>query len=299
MRTLIAIILNFIFLTSCGNKEKDVQEDLLLRYGDEELTEQEIIDKIPKGIHPADSTAMFRSLVDSWIKDHVLVDFASQRLPDLEAIERKVRDFRNTLIVQEYLTRMRESQPLKIDELKVKEYYDRHRHELKLEVPLVKGIFLKINSAASGKEEIKSLLSSKDVSSIDKLEQEWLDRALEYNYFRDKWIDWETLTSLIPFRFGDPEIFLKENNYFETEYDDCSYFLQISDYLPAGSEQPYEFASTWIGGLLNRSNLSDYEQSLTHSLVTKSIKENKLELLGYDPLTHEKIDKPVNKENEK
>ena len=253
---------------------------------------------IPDGIQPADSVALFNSLVESWIRDVVLSDFAEERLYDTDEIDRKVKDYRNSLIVLEYLNRMRETQAPKVDEQRVKEYYDLHRKELKLETPLIRGIFMKINSDVPHKEEIKKLLSSDDPENIDILERDWLDRALQYNYFRDKWLDWETVKGMIPYRFGDPDKFLEENRYFETEYDDCTYYLAVTDMMAAGEEQPYEFARTWIINMLSQGDLADYERVLVNSLIEKSLKEKKLESVGYDPIKHELIQNNVIDEEE-
>lgn len=279
-------IIFFLFLMSCSSGKKE-ESGVLLRYNDRVLTLDEVEEMIPDGILPADSAALFKAIVDGWIQDNVLSSFAEERLDDLTAIERKVKDYRNSLIVQEYLGKMRESHKPEVDEVMVKEYYDRHRNDLKLETPLVKGIFLKINSKSKGKEEIKQLISSDDPAKIDKLEQDWMDRALEYNYFRDKWIDWESVVGIIPHRFGNPEKFLSDNRYFETEYGDCSYYLQVTDYLPAGEEQPYSYAKIWIEALLTQKDIKDYEQALVTSLIEQSIKEHKLEMVEYDVLKHE------------
>ena len=247
-----------------------------MEYGERHLTLEEVVDKIPSGLMPADSAAMFQSIVDAWMKDAVLAEFDEERLYDLNEIDRRVNDYRNHLIVLEYLTRMRETHKPKIEEEKIKEYYDRHHSELKLEAPLVKGVFLKINSSASGREEIKELITSDDPDKIDKLERNWLDQALEYNYFKDKWIEWETLSRMIPYRFGDAESFLTEHQYLETDYNDCSYYLSITDYLPAGEEEPFEFARIWISDILTKGALTDYENQLVNSLIEKAEKEKKL-----------------------
>lgn len=280
----LGVLICLCFL-SCG-KTKEISDNVLLKYGDRTLTLEEVVAQIPSGIYAADSVALFHEIVEGWIKQEVLSDFAEERLYDMNFIESKVRDYRNNLIVLEYLTRMRETQNPDIDEQKIIDYYNAHRKELKLELPLVKGVFLKINSSAPGKEDIKKLISSDNPEDFDRLENEWLDRALEYNYFRDKWIDWETISARIPYRFGDGDAFLKENQYFETEYGDCSYYLKITDVLPSGEEQPLEFAKTWIAELLTQKSLADYEETLVTSLVEKSLKDNKLEAVGYDPLAH-------------
>lgn len=286
MKRVLLVILTILVLFSC-KKKQEIPDDVLLRFEDKYLTFRDVVDLIPGGIHPADSAALFEAIVEDWVEDVVLSDFAEDRLYDTSAIDRRVRKYRNALIVQEYLSKMKDSKNPNIDEQKVKEYYNLYRKELKLEVPLVKGIFIKINSDSKGKDEIKHLLSSDRPEDIDKLENDWLDRALQYNYFRDKWIDWETVAGLIPYRFGNSESFLNEKFYFETDYDDSSYYLQITDYLPAGSEQPYEFARSWIMDVLNQGELAEYERILVNSLLEKSIKENKLEIKGYDPIKHE------------
>lgn len=296
---LIAISLTILVcLDSCG-KKADRNDIVLLRYGDQELGYNEVVAQIPDGISPSDSATLFNRIVEGWIKDVLLSEFAEERLYDVETINRKVKDYRNSLIVSEYLNRMREAHTPKVDEVRVKDYFDKHRKELKLEVPLVKGVFLKINSEAKGKENIKNLLSSDNPEFIDKLEREWLDRALEYNYFRDKWIDWETVAGWIPYRFGNPDEFISENKYFETHYGENSYYLQITDYLPSGEEQPFEFASSWITGLLTQGDLAEFEKSLVESIVLKSLQDNKLEAIGYNPITHEFKNSYISQKDEK
>ena len=285
MRSLISIFL-ILILSACGKTKEDTG-DVLLRYGENTITKEEVIAMIPHGLTQADSAALFTAIIEGWLRDVVLSEFAEQRLYDTRAIDRRVKDYRNNLIVQEYLSRMSESHPPKIEDNRVKDYYDLHRSEIKLEVPLVKGVFLKINSDSKGKEEIKNLLTSDDPDKIDRLERDWLDRSLSYNYFRDKWIDWETLAGMIPYRFGDPDQFISENKYFEKEYGDCNYYLHITDYLPSGEEQPFEFARGWITNVLTQGDLADYERVLVNSLLKEAIKDNKLAPVGYDPITHE------------
>lgn len=284
----------FIFISclliSC-NKKQEVPEDVLLRYGDNFLTYSEVMDKMPAGINSADSVAIFDAIVDSWLKTNVLAEFASKQLFDLNVIDRKVNEYRNSLIVLEYLSKMRESRTPKIEEEKIKEYFESHRKELKLEVPVIKGIFIKISSDIKGWEEINKLLSSGKEEDLDKLEQNWMDRVIEYNYFLDKWVDWETVAGLIPHRFNNPDQLLETNKLFEVEYGDCRYILWVPEYLPSGSDQPYEFARYWIANLLSQGELSDYERNLVTSLLNKSIKEEKLEIIGYDPFKHEMITK--------
>ena len=291
MKYNLLLLIFILSLVSSCKKHEETDDFILLEYEGNVLTEKDVLDLIPVGIEPADSIALFHTIVEDWVKDKVLTNFAESRLYDVESIDRKARAYRNALIIEEYVSRMRESQAPKIDEKSVKDYYDQHRAELKLEMPLVKGVFLKINSDSKGKESIKRLITSKENDRIDELENSWLDKSLEYNYFRDKWVDWETITEMIPMRFGNPDEFISDNDYIETDYGDCTYYLFISDKKHSGEEQPFEYARTWIIDKLTQKALSEYEKELVTSLVSKSIKENKLNAFGYDPLRHTMKDK--------
>lgn len=283
-RMILFLLLSLSFF-SC-RKEKDTDEGVLVRIGGETLTLENVIARIPPGIHPSDSAAIFNNVVDSWIRQRLLTDFAESRLYDLNSIERKVNDYRDKLIVMEYLSRMRDVQKPEIKDERVADYYEAHKKELITELPLVKGVFLIAHASPSEKLEIKNLLSEDSEDNINVLENNWMDAAVRYDYFKDKWIDWSTIADLIPYRFSNPDEFLANNKYFETDHQGITYFLQITDYLPGGSEQPYEFASTWISNLLTQGELAEYEKKLVESLIRKSIEEKKLEIVGYDPLGH-------------
>lgn len=278
----------FSLIISCGKKE-EVKEEILLRVNDKVLTVDDVVEKIPVSLHPSDSLQLFRSIIESWVKDQILTDFAVERLMDTARIEQKVRNYRNQLIVQEYLQAMKDSHKPRIEEREVREYYDSHRNELKTEMPLVKGIFIKINSATPGKNEIRKLLKNNDDNNIDLLEKNWIDVSISYDYFRDRWVEWETVNDQLPLRISDPDDYILNNRYIEIDANDCTYYLQITDYLPSNSEQPYEYASEWIKSILAYSETARYEQELVESLIKQAIKNNKLETPGYDPIKHELI----------
>lgn len=146
-----------IFLTcSCGGeKPADDSGDVLLSMGSKIATLHEVEDKIPVGIDPADSVALFREIIGNWVTTAVISEFAESKLPDMEEIDRKVEDYRNRLIVTEYLRRMKESRQPKISLDSIREYYDIHRNELLTESPLVKGIYIKVPSSIKGIDEIR------------------------------------------------------------------------------------------------------------------------------------------------
>lgn len=293
------ILLVSVFF-SCGKgKQQDYEKDVLFSVDGKSLTMTEVESKIPVGIEPVDSAALFDKVVSSWLESAVLAQFAESKLPDVDDIDRKVEAYRNRLIVAEYLRMMREGQRQKVSGDSIKAYYNAHKRELLTESPLVKGVYMKVAASTPGIDKVKELIFRSSEEDIDQLEKNWMETALQYDYFGSTWIDWQTLADQIPYRFYDPDAFLASTNNFETTYNGSTYIFHISDYLPSGSEQPFEFASGRISSILERSNMARYEEALVKSLIDKAIKEDRLVVVNYDPLKrkflHESI-KTTNKD---
>lgn len=273
-----------------------MQDDVLLMMGDSALTMQEVVSRIPIGISPSDSAAIFRKIISGWIEGMVLTDMAKDRLPDFEEIERKVDDYRNRLIVMSYLSMMRSSSNHKVSEDSVRRFYDAHHKDMLAERPLVKGVLLKVPASASGLSEIKRCVFTASSESLDELESKWATDALQYDYFEHTWVDWQTIAEQIPYRFFDPDAFVTSTKNFETSSGGSVYLLHISEYLPSGSELPFEFAAPRITAILEKAKMSKYEEDLVASLVKRALADDKLVAVGYDPLTGRLIDRGEERE---
>lgn len=272
-------------LSSCRDKsEAPGAVDVLVSMGDSVLTVSDVERKIPVGISASDSVALFRKIVDNWIEGTVLYDMAKTKLPEIEKIEEQVANYRKRLIVAEYLKKMREGKEFKISPDSVRAFYDSHKSEMVSETPLVKGIYLKVPDASAGIEEMKKCVYDASGASIDKLEKNWIGEALQYDYFENKWVDWSIIADQIPYRFFDPDAFLSSTKNFETSCNGSTYILHISDYLPSGSEIPFEFASTRISNMLEQAKMASYEEALVSALIKKAMSEGRLVAVGYDPL---------------
>jgi len=277
-------------VSSCGGGDSESPAgDVLVAMGDSILTLSDVVNRIPVGIGEADSVALFHKIVDNWIKGMVLTDMARTKLPDLDRIERQVAEYRNRLIVAEYLKKMRVGKEFKVSPDSVRAFYDTHRSEMVIETPLVKGIYLKVADAAGSIDDIRRCVFAATGPSIDELEKNWAGDAIQYDYFENEWIDWNVIADMIPYRFYDPDAFLASTRNFETSCNGITYLLHISDFLPSGSETPFEFASPRISSLLEQAKMASYEAALVKALIKKAMSEDNLVAVGYDPLSHRYI----------
>ena len=267
-----AVLLLIILSTACSNKNKQDSGDILVTVGNAVLTLDDLRKQLPSGLSAEDSTALAHSYIRSWIDSRLISEISSQNIGDLTEIDRMTEQYRNELITYEYRRRMFDDRiKSEITEDSIKKYYDENLTELKLQRPILKGIYLKIPNESPSLKNAKKWYVSTKTEDIDKLEKQCLDGAIHYDYFRDRWVDWERIESLIPAEFGsDPNSFLATHKNLEISQGDFTYLLSISEYIPSGKTMPYEFAKETIKDILAYSRRAEYDRLLRLSLLKEA-----------------------------
>ncbi len=265
-------------------KQGDAPDDVLVWAGDSALTMSSVLRNIPSGLSESDSIELFNSIVESWVEDMVLDRVAAANLSNPEKIEEMTRAYRNHLIVETYLREMGESAASKVDKDEIERYYNNHKEEMILEAPLIKGVYLRVPQDDSMLPELRKWMADGSPDAVDKIENNGLRQATQYDYFNDRWVAWNEIAGLIPYRFYDADAFLSSNDNFETTYNGSVYLLRILDYIPAGEPMPKEYALPVIEEFLNHNNVATYRRRLITTLYKTAIREGTLRSGLYDPL---------------
>jgi len=283
----VVMVLSLCLMVSCGGDKSShasSASDVLLSVGDSTLTLTDVITRIPVGLSESDSALMFNQIVDSWIENMLLTEMAVENIDNLSEIERKVQRYRNQLIIGEYLSKVRRSERRDVPEDAIRRYYEENADDLRLEVPLVKGVYLKVPSNIERISDLRRWIFNPIGDNIDRLESYGLSQALQYDYFGERWVDWNSVAEQIPYRFYDPDAFLESTRNFETSYNGSTYFLHVSEYLPSGSPTPYEFAAPGIANTLREKSMAKYEKQMMLDLCSRALEEGRLRAVGYDPI---------------
>lgn len=285
-------------LSSCGSKPVEAQggDDILVTFGDSTLTKSDVLRRIPRGLDPADSAHLFSRIVDGWIRDLVLSDVAEKNISDPERIERMVEAYRNSLIVNEYLQSMSDKAGSDIPESRIREYYDANHEQMVLTQPLVKGAYLKVSANDESLDNLRRWMTQFTDESFDKIEKSGLRQASQYKYFKDEWHEWNVITDQIPYRFYDADAFVRSTKNFETSDGGSVYLLHISEYLPTGTEMPYEFARLKIREILRVSDIAAMRNNLMIDIYRQRIDEGKLRPGLYDPVAGRMKEDPETKQ---
>lgn len=281
----IAVLLTGMLGAGCTSKSVPAvpDDDILLEVKDSALTVRDVVRLIPAGLTEEDSIEMFNSIAERWLRSMMLRELAQENVADLAKIDRMAEDYRNGLIIDRYL-RSKQEEAGGVSDQAVKTYYAEHGDEMRLESPLVKGIYLKVSDSEERISEIRKWIAGAKPKDIDNIEKNGLRHASQYEYFEDRWIAWNDVAEQIPYRFYDADAFLKSTKDFETTYGGSTYLLHITEYIPSGEVMPYDYAKREIREMLVRQKKGDYRQELLMSLYKKGMDDGTLKPGLFDPL---------------
>jgi hypothetical protein len=242
---------------------------------DRTLTREEVLRVIPKGASSADSLLVAENFIKKWIKDALVYDVALRNLDDEKAeIEQLVEAYRYSLFRYRYQERLlKEKLSADIRVTDRINYYEENQKKFILEKGLIKGLFLKIPADAPGLSDIKTWYKSSSVESLEKIEKYSIQNAIFYDYFYDKWVDFDDVVSNIPIQITNTNIFLKHNKTLELSDSAYCYLLNIKEYLPLGSIAPYEYAEPQVIEMLINQRKMEFLKNFEDELYQDAIKK--------------------------
>lgn len=266
-----------LLLTCCKANDKAIPADTLARIGNDVFTRSDLQKSIPAGMSPDDSTTFAKAYLRNWIETRLVERVAANEV-DMEMIDRLTSEYRDELIMSQYRRAMaQQADNADFAEDSLRAYFEAHANEFKLERPMLKGIYLKVPVEADNLRQIKRLYRSDRPADMDKLEKAANNSAIHYDYFRDKWIDWEQIENRIPIDFDARTLAdIAGKRYLETDAQGFTYLLSISDYLPAGTAMPYEAARPIVLERLLNLRRRAYDSRLRNDLYNRALDDGTL-----------------------
>jgi hypothetical protein len=247
--------------------------EILAKVKDKTLTREEVVNIIPKGVSSADSLLIAESYVKKWVIDELVYGVALRNLGDeKEEIDKLVDIYRYSLFRYRYLERLiKERISANIRESGKLSFYNENQDRFKLDKGLIKGLFLKIPINAPKLDEVKVWYKSNSAEALRNIEQYSVQNAISYDYFYDRWVGLDEVTSKIPLHIADANSFLRNNKSVEVSDSSFCYLLNIKEYISSGNIAPYEYAEPQVVEMMiNESKMSflkDFENELFESAV--------------------------------
>ncbi|MDR1623592.1 MAG: peptidyl-prolyl cis-trans isomerase [Tannerellaceae bacterium] len=274
MRTSFIFFIFLFLYCSCRNTRTVDNTDIIVSVKDRVLYRTEISSLIPRGTSSTDSLLLAENYVKKWIKDALVYNVALRNLGnEKEEIEKLVDDYRYSLYRYRYQEKLIwERLSANIRESDKLNYYDENQDKFVLDKSLIKGLFLKIPVDAPSLSDVKNWYKSSSAESLEKIEKYSIQNATIYDYFYDRWIDFDEVMSNIPVRISNTSQFLKNNKTVEVTDSSFCYLLNIKEYIPVGKVAPYEYAEAQIIEMLINQRKMEFLRNFENELYNDAIK---------------------------
>ena len=271
-------VLGCFLLAGCAQDTTTGQTDVLASMEGHQLHRAEVESLIPRTASAADSLLIAENYVKKWVKEQLVYEVAERNLSDEKTeIDQLVEDYRRSLIRYRYQERLvNERLKTDISEQDKQQFYEENPKLFTLEQGLIKGLFLKIPVDAPGLVDVKKWYKSSDEAALEKIEKYSVQNATIYEYFYDKWVDFDEVMDNIPIYVSDPATFLKGHKQVEVADSSYCYLLNIAEYLVPGQTEPYESASPRIVEMLVNQRKVDFLRNFEDELYNEAVQKGKV-----------------------
>lgn len=275
-----------LLLAACsGGSPSELQPGTLVTVGPHCLTKAEVDSHMPAGLSAADSTAMARAYIQSWIDARLVTEVASDEV-DMAKIDRLTEEYRVELIKAQYrrTMAMQASDGIFSDD-SLKAFYQARQNEFILERPMLRGIYLKIRDDVPNLSILRRLYKSTRPEDMDRLEKE-SHTAVHYDYFRERWVSIDQIETKIPIDFT-PQVTssLQGGKPLDVHSGGFVYLLSVSEYLPVGSVMPFEAAEPLVRERLLTTRRMAYAARLRNELFNTALDREIVKFpSGFNPL---------------
>lgn len=271
-------VLGCFLLVGCAHDTTTGQTDVLASMEGHQLHRAEVESLIPRTASAADSLLIAENYVKKWVKEQLVYEVAERNLSDEKTeIDQLVEDYRRSLIRYRYQERLvNERLKTDISEQDKQQFYEENPKLFTLEQGLIKGLFLKIPVDAPGLADVKKWYKSSDEAALEKIEKYSVQNATIYEYFYDKWVDFDEVMDNIPIYVSDPATFLKGHKQVEVADSSYCYLLNIAEYLVPGQTEPYESASPRIVEMLVNQRKVDFLRNFEDELYNEAVQKGKV-----------------------
>jgi hypothetical protein len=260
--------------------KEEVQEKVIARSGNEQLTASNMKGLIPTNLSDADSAIFVEKFVNDWIKKQLMISRAQEAIDFNEAkIQKKVLDYQYALMVHEYERKYIDANLNEnVSEQEISEYYQQKSENFILRQNLAKLVYFKIPSSAPRISRFRRTLKDypKDTTEIWEYANEFATKA----FIEDSvWIKFDEVLLETPLKeVTDKTNFLKRNSSIEVSDADFIYFLRIFEYKLIGEIAPLEFIKESIVDIIVNKRKIELKKELEKNIYEEAEKTNAFEI---------------------
>jgi len=272
-RQVLISLVCIVLLFSCQLFDQKRNEEPVARVHNKYLYKSELEGLVAPGTSVADSTTIVKRYIDNWVRQQIFLTQAEKYIvDDFQSIQRKVVDYRNSLIIFTYENQLlNEKLDTLITDEVLQEYYERHINEFKLRDNIVQLNFVKLPVDAPDINLVRRLIRSDDADDLARLEEYCINHAAGYFLDQESWFIFPDILREVPLNPSNHQNFLRFNKNVELNDSFYRYFLYIREYRLEGSPAPLTFQIDNIKAIIlnhrKQSLVNEFRQELHRNAV--------------------------------
>jgi len=267
---------------SCKKHLNSDSETVLARVGDHYLELNDISNSFSPKMSTADSLQMLNSIVNNWIRQELLLQYANASLPDsLKDFSKQLKEYENNLLIYEYKKRLVSHQ---LDTLvlpeQIRAYYDSHQNDFQLRENIVQFAYLKIVVQSEEVEQARELIKNINDTSVNRtLAEEFCQlHSVDYFLMTDQWVPFYDLLKSVPLEVFNQEIYLKNNRFIEIKDHPYWYFINLTNFKIKEDVSPLAFEKDNIRNIILNQRKLKLLENLEDDIFEESAKTKMFEI---------------------
>ena len=262
-------------MTGCREFIRQSERIVVAECYNEKLYADELEGLVPHDASKLDSLAQVNAFIDSWIRRQLLVHQAELNLPpDGADLARRLQDYRNSLVIYAYETRLVEQYlDTVVDQEEIEVYYEEHKENFQLKSTMVKAAYVTLEANSKQEKEFKQLMSQRDTLDLSQLNTLATRHATSSFLDVDAWVKLDDLLAKVPIEIYNSESFLRKNKFVMFEKDNVVYMVRFVDYLLESSVSPLELEADDIRNILLLKRKKELLSQMHEELYEQAVKE--------------------------
>ena len=244
------VCLVFIGYSCNENIQTNNGNFLLARVYNKSLYIKDLEGMFPPGTSAYDSSLISNAYTQRWVREAVLLYEAENNLPKDLNIDRLVRDYRSSLVRNNYeqvlLEQLMETQ-ISTPELAI--FYDKNKIQYQLDNPIVKANVVVVPKIISVRDSLKYLWKNASDVNLARLKNICEEYELAHILDGSKWNEWENLAAYLPRNIGFEE-FSKKGKDFSIQDGEFEIWVKILDSKKPQEIPPIEYVEDQLKRML-------------------------------------------------
>jgi hypothetical protein len=273
-----------LLIGGCQDAEP-VQDGVVARVYDRELGMADLASRIPDDALPEDSIALAQRIIDTWVREQVLVQQAINSLPeDLQNFDDEIETYRNALLLHRY-EELYVSQRMQTEVSKEEAFafYELHPELFTVNDFVVQAQFFHLPTTEPLKErewaQLRRYFQSSDPRDLLALETWCLEHQAVYHLDADTWWFLADLLQEVPLQLYRPESQIADRRLIEFEQNGRRYFLRFLRHNTKGMPAPFPAVRERVEELIRHQRRNELLTTLTTELVDGAKQEGDVEVI--------------------